>query len=81
MDLSMEMKKQLMEMAGMSDISEFDKMAQKVATSASQSIKASKKAQKTVESPFKGKFQNNPKYILFHDGCSEGRYEERYDVH
>ena len=52
MDLPLDMKKQLMQMAGITDVKEFDQMAEKIAGSASNSIK---KAQSQRQSPFQGK--------------------------
>ena len=64
MDLPLDMKKQLMEMAGIKDMKEFDAMAEKVAGSANKAINASQVQKR--ESPFQG---NNRlffihKYIL-----------------
>ena len=52
MDLPLDMKKQLMQMAGITDVKEFDQMAEKIAGSASNTIK---KAQSQRQSPFQGK--------------------------
>ena len=54
MDLPLDMKKQLMQMAGITDVKEFDKMAEKVAGSASNSIKKAQENTKR-QSPFQGK--------------------------
>ena len=58
MDLPLDMKKQLMQMAGITDVKEFDQMAEKIAGSASNSIK---KAQSHRQSPFQGKDSFNIK--------------------
>ena len=62
MDIPLDMKKQLMEMAGIKDMKEFDAMAQKVAGSATKSMKNSaSKGEKSRQShfwrqsPFQGK--------------------------
>ena len=52
MNLSVDMKKQLMEMAGIKDMKEFDAMAEKVAGSANKVINASQVQKR--ESPFQG---------------------------
>ena len=52
MNLSVDMKKQLMEMAGIKDMKEFDAMAEKVAGSANKAINASQVQKR--ESPFQG---------------------------
>ena len=61
MDLPLDMKKQLMEMAGIKDMKEFDAMAEKVAGSATKAINASQVQKR--QSPFQG---NKPlsKYFI-----------------
>ena len=59
MNLSVDMKKQLMEMAGIKDMKEFDAMAEKVAGSANKAINASQVQKR--ESPFQG----NNRLFLF----------------
>ena len=54
----MDMKQQLMQMAGIKDVKEFDEMAEKIAGSATDTIK---KASTSRQSPFQGK--NN--YFLY----------------
>ena len=52
MDLPLDMKQQLMQMAGIKDVKEFDEMAEKIAGSATDTIK---KASTSRQSPFQGK--------------------------
>ncbi len=60
MDLPLDVKKQLMQMAGIDNVNEFDKMAAKVATKASESVKAGSESQasnllkRKPHSPFQG---------------------------
>ena len=61
MDLSMDMKKQLMQMAGMTDVAEFDRMAQKIAGKASEA--SIKKPKSSPSSPFQGMDGN---FLLAH---------------
>ena len=55
MDLPSDVKKQLMQMAGITDVKEFDQMAEKIAGKASQATASSIKAP-PKQSPFQGKF-------------------------
>ena len=52
MDLPLDMKQQLMQMAGIKDVKEFDEMAEKIAGSATNTIK---KASTSRQSPFQGR--------------------------
>ena len=60
MDLPLDMKQQLMQMAGIKDVKEFDEMAEKIAGSATNTIK---KASTSRQSPFQGK---NIIFIFIH---------------
>ena len=60
MDLPLDMKQQLMQMAGIKDVKEFDEMAEKIAGTATNTIK---KASTSRQSPFQGK---NIIYIFIH---------------
>ena len=52
----MDMKKQLMQMAGITDVAEFDEMAAKVAESGQKLVMGNKEEQdKRKQSPFQGK--------------------------
>ncbi len=77
MDLPLDVKTQLMQMAGITDVEEFDKMAAKVAAASSSSttsaaskstrdIKSAAEKKKKPHSPFQGNFYLVRYYVTSH---------------